>query len=296
MKPSVQWIHAEYGTARSSNFGGKQSLIKRALGIVPQTIVVQNDTNVSLTSNRHIHGSNRLREFSAWDEGVHASRERGITPDWWIFSNDTFSHHRFFWGAVLAGFVRTFAARQGATEPVIIGDVLPGSLLADPSAQANYVSTYFFMINAAGLERLAWNLTQDVPLNWVASSADISVAAPACPARVKTFLYEHLCDPGSPRAWRSASPVTADNKDFIRFKATAILLEHALSHRALQNGVSLLPIIDRRSVNPLRLIRSVEARFSRFRSAITSKATYPANWRSKSRGQAPTGGNGNHES
>lgn len=277
MKPAIQWIHAEYGNARSSHFGTKQSFINCAFGVAPQTLIVQNDIRVPLTSSMHIHGSNRLREFSAWDEGIHATRERGAAPDWWIFSNDTFSHHRFFWGAVLAGFAHTFRACRGTTTPTIIGDVLPESLLSDPSAQAPYVSTYFFMVNAAALEQLSWNLTQDAPLDWVASTEDITVAGNDCPARVKTFLQEHLCNPTSPRAWRNASPVTAINKDFLRFKAMAILLEHTLSQRALQAGVALLPIIDRNSVNTLRLMRSVEARLSRFRNAITSSATHPTN-------------------
>src|SRR5690606_14957475 len=94
----------------------------------------------------HIHGAdtipgtNSFREFSGWNEGL-AAADMGGRFDWYVFSNDTFAHHRFFWGSLFYGFNRQFRRVRSHQSPMLIGDVVPGQMLDSEGDCYLYAST-----------------------------------------------------------------------------------------------------------------------------------------------------------
>lgn len=262
------WVHVEYGSKRSGGFEWRRRIIELALGVTCKVVIVQNDLLTDLVQPQAVRGSNRLREFSGWNEGVGVAREQGYVPAWWLLSNDTFSHHRFFWGTILIGLALAFRGAKKRTDPIIIGDILPGNATSCYNGCALYVSTYLFLANSAAMDRLSWSFTEGAPLNWIARDEGNTLVTSECPETARAFLEDHVCNPASPKAWRDAAPVTQDNREFLRSKARAVILEHSFSNRAAFAGVSFVSVIERKSINLLRLLRSVECRITAVLNSI----------------------------
>lgn len=264
MRLTANWVHVEYGVDRSAVFSESCSLIPQMFELDVENVLIQNDRAVLLDSENEIYGSNTLREFSAWNEGIGFCLEKGRRDaDWWIFSNDTFSAHRHFWGSIGKGFRSAFQRKANEMRPIVIGDILPGNMFTTEPGEMMYFSTYFFMINSNGLRRLEFDLCRSAPLDWVSVKKEVCLTSEDCPASVSSFLERHLLHPESALAWKDAARLCDANLDGMRSKAKSVILEHSLSRRCFEEAIELESIIDRSSWNTLRLRRSLEARLEK---------------------------------
>lgn len=255
------WVHVQFGPAHELYYRKLFKYLGPILGGVGQLVVVENSIEHALGRPDVISGSNSHREFSGWSEGLRSALESISKEDWLLFSNDTFAHHRFFWGSLIFGFARAMRRKGRALQPTIIGDVLPGNLFSEGAGRFDkYVSTYFFAANAAALRLLEYDFVNGAPVDWVEMTPDAELLGSKCPDRIRVALEGHLSRPGSKTAWRGAAVPSLSNISTLRSKAGAVIMEHFLSRRAEMLRIRLVPIVDRTSTNLLRIVRSVEAR------------------------------------
>jgi hypothetical protein len=256
------WIHVQFGSTRTAYYKKANQFFGGILGGAQRHIIVENNTACRSHLAVDLVGSNNSREFSGWTEGLAlVKKQPNESNGWYVFTNDTYAHHRFFWGVLATGFLSTIKKHGTCTRPAIIGDVLPQGMFTDVSGNASpYISTYFFLINAAALKLLEWDLVAEAPLEWIASSPDAQLFAPSCPAAIRSFLTQHLCTPGSSIAWHSATPLTNETTPILRSKSRAVIMEHYLSKRATELGIENLPILARHTHSISRTIRSLEVR------------------------------------
>lgn len=255
------WVHVQYSPARETYYRRLFRYLGPVLGGVEQCIVVENSLKHTRGRRDVICGTNSYREFSGWAEGLRPNLVSIGKNDWILFSNDTFAHHRFFWGSLAFGFVNAIRRERKALQPTIVGDVVPGNLFsADGRRGYNYVSTYLFAANAAALGVLGFDFVEGSPLDWVKVAPDFKLTGSNCPDKIRVALENHLSCPESKAAWRGAAIPSPSNISVLRSKARAVIMEHFFSHRAEMLGVRLVPIVNRTSINLLRAIRSLEAR------------------------------------
>lgn len=257
----LAWIHVQFGSERTDYYCRAIRRICERLSVSPYVLVVENSLTHRNTCNA-IAGTNILREFSGWNEGL-AHADRNGRFDWYVFTNDTFAHNRFFWGTLFRGFVNQFNRRRSTTAPLAVGDLLPGTMLARDGVSYYYASTYFFMMNDAALDRLGRDLVSDAPINWVTGAPKTRLTADTCPGWVTDFLVEHLTSQTSAIRWRDAAALTDINASQLRFKAIAVILEHWLSHRMIEAQVEMVPVVDRARRNVWRYLRGLEVTISR---------------------------------
>lgn len=254
------WIHVQYGIKGIAYYRRAAAFMSRGLGVTLKQLSVQNDPNAD-EGALQLKGSNRLREFSGWNEGISHLRETvADSSGWWMFSNDTYARHRFFWGSLAFSFARVFRKNARNNKPMIIGDILPASMFSEGGVDARYISTYLFIVNAPAMAILEYDLIGDAPLHWIATSSELTLTSASCPPQAARFLEAHLCQPDSRSRWRDARVLTEDNLVELRFKATAVVLEHWLSFRAKRLGIDFAPVIDRTGLGFFRALRSIEAR------------------------------------
>ncbi len=182
-------------------------------------------------------GSNRLGEFSGWQEGL-ALLDGGSNGV--VFVNDTVCTHRRFSAARKASFARSV---RTAADAAIVGfrDRGDGRLsLAGLNVNA-WTSTYCFMLSTKALELLGRQLYQpEVVAGCVPGGLDEQRFF----AQLSTDLDAHLRRWLFEGGWYAGERLTQENAARLTFKAKCIIAEKALSGRCEKLGIRAVDPFD----------------------------------------------------
>jgi hypothetical protein len=241
-------VHANFDEARALPSIEAANAFIRSLAPTDGALAVFVNNNQAIKSLEHVareagwhylYGSGAVREFSAWQEGLDHLRRvhKAEFPEIFVFSNDTYLFHQPFRHFLRFLFLRTILRRVacGASAWAI------GQMERSPSVPNldRYFSTAFFVLDREALARIGFCLSdptidsyfdEDLPGRFFNQSMDPVYSS---------FLRAWLFVPG-PKSWYRAQPLTAGNVMLMRGKAAAILNEHSLSRRLVQNGVELV--------------------------------------------------------
>jgi hypothetical protein len=252
------FVHLEYGSQyrhQSIDVLAKMWRHLRRKGDVVSLAIVDNSTSsvkshlqvVGFESTFFIGGDNSNYEFSGWDVGISATRDAGVCPDVWIFSNDTVNRNHGWGSKRIENYVHEQSKLHDHTGPWMFGEVinLPCSLITPLGPQLEFVSSYLFAMN----ERLCKGLHTLSPANEDLDALVLDRYSPGC------GLFRDLVDPAysayisrwlipnetatfeiSTYKWYRAAPLSADNFYQLRMKARCIISEHMLSFRAQSLG------------------------------------------------------------
>ena len=182
------------------------------------------------------HGvANEFNDFSAYIRACGDLVESGSVHSAgrsYIFLNDTlFTRHP---GRLLLRlFKRTLPIVRSSDFPVLSGraDSYRTLLQTSPFAPGldQYVSTFFFATNAAGVRLLNELFTSQRTLDMMRSAA--SLERGALPEKFFAFLQLHMRSEGTRFSWPGAKSGTDAGR-----KAVCVLLEHLLSAHFFENG------------------------------------------------------------
>lgn len=242
----VVWIHCNYTHARlapcldlAEKFLDNLGLLKGAL-----LISVNNGLETKL-SQRHQHwiqikGTNRVREFSAWQEGWEVVETEAADVDLVILTNDTFPFHQPYY---LLGILLRFVLRRVINAKVqgfALGVVERGF---DSHILPEYITSFFMVFDRRAALSIMHRLTVVQPEMSIAMDASCGkiVLSPDGPYEAK--INRWLLEPGK-QSWYDAAPLTTDNYYSMAGKARSILHEHSLSVHLRSDGISLVSCFD----------------------------------------------------
>jgi hypothetical protein len=188
-----------------------------------------------------IASNNRLREFSAWDDGVAwLQHTAGLHEDDWIlFANDTVcrqAHLRWLTLGRARRVIRRLVDSAAGTGPLAAGPVVRcpmGEVRGFDTPFTEFVATFFFAMPYRAYVRIG-GLGAALPWNqWLGTAWPEPLFRMPDEAAYNRFCNQWLgCDqPGGVGGWpgSAARPFTADNYAFLRGKAQCILLEGRLA-------------------------------------------------------------------
>lgn len=211
-------------------------------------VLVQNDVSASLPAVGRavcIYGSNRLREFSAWQEGINLVRQlHGLADtDCLVLTNDTFFRssklrelvlNRGFYGAELPKLVDGMALAP--LEAALAGTAAFGHRFRELAA------TFFLAIRYRDLVK-AGGIIGDIEFDQFLS-ADFSGKlfidreSKAFSRFYNQWLGASMRDGVGYWPHSACRPYCAENFEFLREKAKMCLLEANLTARLAQSGIS----------------------------------------------------------
>ncbi len=184
-----------------------------------------------------LHGTNRMGEFSGWQEGLAVLGTTGHASA--LLVNDTIGAQRY------PSIFKRWALRReiGRDDgPGWIGFVdrppdRNGRLLIGDRDCNEWVSTYCFYLPRQSLDRLGGNLFDEAAVKRAVpggSDRDAFFSADVSP-ELRKMLSDWLFDGG----WRRSMPLDANAADTLTFKARCICAELLLSSRLRGLGVPL---------------------------------------------------------
>lgn len=248
MKGRIAWVHANFDEPRALPSIEAANEFIRSLAPTDGALAVFVNNNQTVNSLEHIargagwhylSGSNAVREFSAWQEGLEylRSMNRAQCPDVFVFSNDTYLFHQPFRYFLRLLFLRTTLRRvaDGGSAWAI------GQVERSPTVPNldRYFSTAFFILDRAALARIGYCLSDPAIESYFDADLPGQFFSRYMDPVYGSFLRSWLFVP-SPKSWYRARPLTAENALFMRGKAACILNEHSLSRRLIQNGVEVV--------------------------------------------------------
>lgn len=245
-KHKVLWIHCNYSVGRmnlclrlAESFLHKMGLFEQA-----RLIVVQNGSIVGPIDQQsswlYLQGSNRSREFSAWQEGWEAIGSEAADFDFVVLTNDTFPYHQPYYllGRLLRStFRKLIEAKEqhfalGVVERGFDADILP-----------EHITSCFMAFDRLAAASVMPCMTKIDDKCSLADDEKRQEILTSTYKDYKTKLNAWLLQPGL-NSWYDAAPLTESNYDLMAGKAQAILLEHSLSRRLLTNDVRLVSCFD----------------------------------------------------
>ena len=201
-----------------------------------------------------LDGSNRLGEFSGWQEGLARldDQSRGV-----VFVNDTLCTHRRFSAARKASFGRAVRSTESAA---IVGfrDRGHGQLSVAGLNVSEWTSTYCFMLSTKALELLGRELYQSqVVAACVPGGLDehrfFAHLSPDLDAHLRRWLFEG--------GWYAGEHLTRENIARLIFKAKCIIAEKALSGRCHKLGIRAVDPFDAHPL--LRWLDKIDGKLSK---------------------------------
>jgi hypothetical protein len=184
-------------------------------------------------------GSNVLMDFSAYAEGAAMLAPQIESSDAVLVLNDTvFTRHNAKFH--LTRLIRYREAVRQTSSPCIAGktDDYTNICYTNPWSGINaYVSSFAFLLNTAGIEKLqrVYSSIQEVM-----GSAEVDMSSdqwgPGLDRRFREFLRMHLVQVDSPTAWYQARKY-AGKTAVLQKKARCVYLEHKLSGEIGRDGV-----------------------------------------------------------
>jgi len=198
-----------------------------------------------------VRGSNKVGEFSAYQEGVDWLRSRQCLPETFLFANDRALSYGDRYGAVLDR--RALEVVRGY--PMVCGTInsygksvaLAGSLL-DVWCRTNFVLTSRVALAAIGSTVSLGPAEFDtrVPVEFPGEGWS---PAPWLGPEYAGIVLDWLTREGN---WYRAEPISEANWPAMRVKLLAIINEHLFSIRARENGV---PLVDYTQLAQLKELR-----------------------------------------
>jgi hypothetical protein len=181
-----------------------------------------------------IAGSNRLGEFSGWQEGLALTAQHPATT---LFLNDTVSTHRRFTSARKLAFLK--AVRSANERAAIVGfsDRIDGRLVIAGLALTAWISSYCFVLTAGALMRLGNALYDEVQVDLCVPGGS---ASESFFANMSSDLVTHISRWLFVGGWHASGPLTNENSDRLTKKARSIVAEMQLSARCRAHGVDLV--------------------------------------------------------
>ena len=176
-------------------------------------------------------GSNRAREFSAWQEGWAHLRASGVSPDIVVLTNDTFPFHQPY--RLLAPLLRISLQKllESGRRRWALGVVERGFAYQHLS---QYLTSFFVVLEKEAASLVMDSLTEPVSDWQVAPDAASGKIIHSRDKQYEESINRWLLAPAS-RSWYGAAPLTGTNYTAMAGKARSIVLEHGLSRR-LQDG------------------------------------------------------------
>lgn len=186
-----------------------------------------------------IAGSNRLGEFSGWQEGLELTAQQPATT---LFLNDTVSTHRRFTNARKLALLKT--ARSVSERPAIVGfsDRIDGSLVVGGLSLTAWISSYCFVLTACALMKLE-NVLCDEAL--VGLCVPGGLKAESFFSNMSSDLATHISRWLFVGGWHASAPLSEENSDRLTRKARSIVAEMQLSARCRAHGVELVDPFER---------------------------------------------------
>ena len=241
------------------------------LSPIPRLILVLN--NPSIDENRlpcfdfHcIAGSNKLGEFSAWEEGIqfycsHVNIHFAAN-DFFVFANYTFCHHRIWKHSYAKNFCRSLR-KANSSSPSIIGwgNYSVDLFSIDSIPFHIWISTYLFSFQMSTYVQLEGGL---VPSD---SSFDRYIS-PTIDSdsffgySVNEALQSHLTNWLFKGGWRNSKALDSSSYPVLQFKAKCILAEKLLSAKILSLGGRLI-LLDNFNLRARFILRRLHLKFSR---------------------------------
>jgi hypothetical protein len=243
---------AEHAERAIAEFAGLVNAVSRDHVLV----VVNNNPTLreAPTAITVIEGSNRLAEFSGWDEGLAWAHEKATGAfDAFVFANDTFCFHRR-WNRLDAMWFARVVRATDPHDPTILGqvDMSHDTYRICGASSRTWVSTYLFALTRAAMDSIGGRIAPppETTTAWVPGTgapADedrffSEAIDPALRAHLQRWLFASAPVASGPR-WRNAAPLTEHNWARFRLKAQCILSEKCLSSRVVAAGGTLTPAL-----------------------------------------------------
>jgi hypothetical protein len=210
-----------------------------------------------------IKGSNNYNEFSAFDEGkdyIYNNFSLNFN-DIFIFSNDTFYRHRYFFGIMQRRFIVNFKIYENSSN-FLIG-YLDKSKLKNHYIEKikfdSHISTFFFISNYNTLKD--YNFVYFNNNNTILNINNKYLSINEVVNDYSTNIYNFLFKPSS-TSWYKAINFEDIHKSSINYekKIYSILNEHYLTIYIKKNKFFLISIFPAKKFNVINIYKSVEDR------------------------------------
>jgi hypothetical protein len=181
-----------------------------------------------------VDGSNRLGEFSGWQEGLSFVKKNDDARDGVVFANDTICTHRHFTRFRKAAFTKALNLAAG---PALIGfrDTAPPESSIAGMSVPSWVSTYCFALTRPAIDSLNWSLYDERSVvDCVPGGIDEAHFFSEMSENLSVHLRQWLFE----RGWYGAAALSSANYKKFEHKAKCIVAELILSARCIRLGIS----------------------------------------------------------
>lgn len=241
----VVWIHCNYHGDRLNRCLELAERFLRKLRLHKHAVLVCVDNGCSEAMSRrpgwiHKRGSNKQREFSAWQEGWDAITSSAQDADVVFLTNDTFPFHQPYY--LLGPLLRLSLAKlmRSGGNGWALGFV---ERSGDDQFLSKYITSFFVVLDRLAAKSVMHRITEPIARWRVAEDVASGKIVFSDDKRYEEKINRWLLDP-SGHSWYAAAPLTRENYRSMAGKARSIILEHSLSGHLKADGIKLVSCFD----------------------------------------------------